>query len=174
MTKSVTVRQAKYFMDRIKRNDLPYLKLDEHKVFDKVLDSISSNKVYADVGETIEKEAKRIVADLQPKVEEVTKKINEKSKEINEIPKEEEEKIAEARKELNKLWEEYDKIYSDAQKEIDDFKIKTIVEDNRGVKILDLADKEYDTIDNIIHWTIDETPKESVAEKYESTVDDVE
>ena len=173
MTKSVTVRQAKYFMDRIKRNDLPYLKLDEHKVFDKVFDSISTNKVYSSVGQVIEDEAKKIVEEIKPSVEEVTKKINDKSVEINSTPKEEKEKIAKAKEELNALWDEYDKIYSDAQKKIDDFKIKTIVEDNRGVKLFDLTDKEYDTIDNIIHWTIDETPKESVAEKYESTVDDV-
>lgn len=171
--KSVTVRQAKYFMDKIKRNDLPYLKLNEHQIFDKVLDSIESNKVYVNVGKKIEDEAHRLVKELQPKTDEIALKINELNKEYSEESKKEnnEEKLNEIKKQLNALGEEYDKVYQDTQKALDDYKIKVIVEENRGVKIMDIKNNEYDTIDNIIHWTIDESIRESVADKLATDVE---
>jgi hypothetical protein len=83
MTKSVTVRQAKYFMDRIKRNELPYLKLSEHEIFDKVLDAIEENGLYEKVGQQIENEAKRIIEEIKPKAAEVVEEINALSEKIN-------------------------------------------------------------------------------------------
>jgi len=35
---------------------------------------------------------------------------------------------------------------------------------------MDINDKDYETINNIINWNIDETPRESIADKYEASV----
>lgn len=174
MTKSVTVRQAKYFMDRIKRNDLPYLKVKEHEVFDKVLDLIESNKLYNEIWKQIEKEAKKMVDDLKPKVEEVAKRIWEYTTEYNKLAKEADWKVTdemvEVRKKANEASDEYEKIYSDAQKELDNYKIKVITEDNRWVKLIDITNKAYNVIDSIISWTIDESPKKSISDNYETKI----
>lgn len=170
MTKSVTVRQAKYFMDRIKRNELPYLKLSEHEIFDKVLDAIEENGLYEKVGKQIENEAKRIIEEIKPKAAEVVEEINALSEKINKAKTvKTKEKLKD---EMQKLWEKYDSIYKEAQEELEKIKSRIIIEDNRGVKIMDINDKDYETINNIINWNIDETPKESIADKYEASVDE--
>jgi len=168
MTKSVTVRQAKYFMDRIKRNELPYLKLSEHEIFDKVLDAIEENGLYEKVGQQIENEAKRIIEEIKPKAAEVVEEINALSEKINKAKTvKTKEKLKD---EMQKLWEKYDSIYKGAQEELEKIKSRIIIEDNRGVKIMDINDKDYETINNIINWNIDETPRESIADKYEASV----
>lgn len=166
--KSVTVRQAKYFMDRIKRNDLPFLKLSEHEVFDRVLDAIEENGFYEKIWQQIEEEARRIVKDIEPKAKEVVDKIGEVNKKISETKAAEDKEPLE--EELKNLWEEYDKLYKDAQGELEKYKIKVIVEDNRGVKIFDINDSDYELVNKVINWTINEEKKESTADKYEAEV----
>lgn len=166
--KSVTVRQAKYFMDRIKRNDLPFLKLSEHEVFDRVLDAIEENGFYEKIWQQIEEEARRIVKDIEPKAKEVVDKIGEVNKKISETKAAEDKEPLE--EELKKLWEEYDKLYNDAQGELEKYKIKVIVEDNRGVKIFDINDSDYELVNKVINWNINEEKKESTADKYEAEV----
>ena len=166
--KSVTVRQAKYFMDRIKRNDLPFLKLSEHEVFDRVLDAIEENGFYEKIWQQIEEEARRIVKEIEPKAKEVVDKIGEVNKKISETKAAEDKEPLE--EELKKLWEEYDKLYKDAQGELEKYKIKVIVEDNRGVKIFDINDSDYELVNKVINWTINEEKKESTADKYEAEV----
>ena len=169
MTKSVTVRQAKYFMDRIKRNDLPYLKLNEHTVFDKILDAIEANSLYNNIGKQIEDEARKILKELNPKVDEIIKEINEINIKISKTKsKATKEKL---QKKINDLWDDYNKLYENAQRDVDNYKIKVIVEDNRWVKIMDISDWEYNIIDNVINRTIDETKKESIADKFEDKVE---
>ena len=168
--KSVTIRQAKYFMDKIRRNDLPYLKLPEHAVFDKVVDLIEQNALYEKVGKEIEEEAKRVLKELQPKAEEIIAKINEIGDKIKTAKTvKTKEKYNE---EIKQLWQEYDKLYQDAQEQVDKFKVHKIVEENRGVKIMDISDGEYDIINKAINWTINETPRESIADKYESKIEE--
>ena len=166
--KSVTVRQAKYFMDRIKRNDLPFLKLSEHEVFDRVLDAIEENGFYEKIWQQIEEEARRIVKDIEPKAKEVVDKIGEVNKKISETKAAEDKEPLE--EELKNLWEEYDKLYKDAQSELEKYKIKVIVEDNRGVKIFDISEPDYELVNKVINWNINEEPKESTADKYETEV----
>lgn len=166
--KSVTVRQAKYFMDRIKRNDLPFLKLSEHEVFDRVLDAIEENGFYEKIWQQIEEEARRIVKDIEPKAKEVVDKIGEVNKKISETKAAEDKEPLE--EELKNLWEEYDKLYKDAQGELEKYKIKVIVEDNRGVKIFDINDSDYELVNKVINWNINEEKKESTADKYETEV----
>lgn len=169
--KSVTVRQAKYFMDRIKRNDLPFLKLKEHEIFDKVLEAIEENGFYEKIWQQVEEEARRIIKEVEPKAKEVMEKIAEVNKKISETKAAEDKEPLEA--EMKSLWEEYDKLYKDAQGELDKFKVKLIVEDNRGVKIMDISDSEYDLVNKVINWNINEAPKEDVSKKFESEVEDV-
>jgi len=166
--KSVTVRQAKYFMDRIKRNDLPFLKISEHEVFDRVLDAIEENGFYEKIWQQIEEEARRIVKDIEPKAKEVVDKIGEVNKKISETKAAEDKEPLE--EELKNLWEEYDKLYKDAQGELEKYKIKVIVEDNRGVKIFDINDSDYELVNKVINWNINEEKKESTADKYETEV----
>lgn len=169
--KSITVRQAKYFMDRIKRNELPYLKLNEHAVFDKVLDAIESNWMYEKIWQQIEAEAKRLIEELKPRSTEIVAEINALSEKVAKAKAvKTKEKLKD---EMWKLWEQYDSLYKNAQEELDKIKNRIIVEDNRGVKIMDLNDSDYNTIDDIIHWTIDETPRESTADKYEAQVEEI-
>lgn len=169
--KSVTVRQAKYFMDRIRRNDLPFLKLKEHEVFDKVLTAIEENGFYEKIWQQIEEEAKRIVKEVEPKAKELMGKIAEVNKKISEAKAAEDKEPLE--EEIKSLWEEYDKLYKDAQGELDKYKVKVIVEDNRGVKIMDINDSDYELVNKVINWNIDETPKEDVSKKFESEVEEV-
>lgn len=166
--KSVTVRQAKYFMDRIKRNDFPFLKLKEHEVFDKVLEAIEENGFYEKIWQQIEEEARRIVKDIEPKAKEIMDKIGEVNKKISETKAAEDKEPLE--EEMKSLWEEYDKLYRDAQGDLDKFKVKLIVEDNRGVKIFDINDSDYELVNKVINWNINEEKKESTADKYETEV----
>lgn len=166
--KSVTVRQAKYFMDRIKRNDFPFLKLKEHEVFDKVLEAIEENGFYEKIWQQIEEEARRIVKEIEPKAKEIMDKIGEVNKKISETKAAEDKEPLE--EEMKSLWEEYDKLYRDAQGDLDKFKVKLIVEDNRGVKIFDISEADYELVNKVINWNINEEPKESTADKYEAEV----
>lgn len=166
--KSVTVRQAKYFMDRIKRNDFPFLKLKEHEVFDKVLEAIEENGFYEKIWQQIEDEARRIIKEIEPKAKEIMDKIGEVNKKISETKAAEDKEPLE--EEMKSLWEEYDKLYRDAQGDLDKFKVKLIVEDNRGVKIFDISESDYELVNKVINWNINEEKKESTADKYEAEV----
>ncbi len=166
--KSVTVRQAKYFMDRIKRNDFPFLKLKEHEVFDKVLEAIEENGFYEKIWQQIEDEARRIIKEIEPKAKELMDKIGEVNKKISETKAAEDKEPLE--EEMKSLWEEYDKLYRDAQGDLDKFKVKLIVEDNRGVKIFDISEADYELVNKVINWNINEEKKESTADKYEAEV----
>lgn len=187
--KSITVRQAKYLVDRWNRNELPNMIRKHRDIIDNVyvaivwdeLEWIKWNGLFEKIWLQIEAEAKRIVRDLEPKSKEITEKINELSKEYWELNKKQKEKatkatekkILEIKEKLDEVAKEYDGIYADWQKELDNYKIKVITEDNRWVKIMDINDKDYDVVEYYLHWTIDESPKESVANKYETTVDEV-
>lgn len=187
MAKNITVRQAKYLVDRWNRGDNPrmyreYMDIVEGVVKKIIWDDFSwerGNALYDKIWKQIENEAKRLVEWLKPKIAEITEKINQVSQEYNEIKKKQEKKstktlekqLEEKRKELDDITKSYDKLYEDTQKELDDYKIKVITEDNRGVCIMEISDKEYDVIDFFYHWTIDEDKKD-ITRLYESKIDD--
>ncbi len=164
--KHVKLRMVKYFVQSISENQLPYLKNKEKEVFDKVLELCESNKLYADVWEEIETEAKRLVREnCEPKWKEIIwemselwNKRNELNKQLESIDDEDfqkdiNEKLDWINKRISDLNEEYQKITDDANKELAEFK-ETVLARYKDTSCFDLKDNEYNIIDSKIKWSV--------------------
>jgi chaperonin cofactor prefoldin len=115
--KGVKIKQAKYFMQVIKQNQLPYLLKEEKEVFDTVYKAIRDNKLFNDVGNIIEKEANRIVnEECKPEWERISEEITKLNDERNELDKkedrteEENDRIKEIGDKISELSSESEKV----------------------------------------------------------------
>ena len=156
--KGVTIKMCKYFMQVIKQNQLPYLLNDEKEIFDRVYRLIMKNKLYNDVGNTIEKEANRIVnEECKPKWEALGKEMEELNKQIEELNKAEEkdnEKIEELSKQISEKSSEIEKIGTEANAKLNEFKDNLIDTEYKTTYCFDLHNNEYDLVNRVIWWSV--------------------
>lgn len=159
--KWVTIKSAKYFIQVIKQNQLPYLLNEEKEVFDKVYKAIRDNKLYNSVWDVIEKEANRIVdEECKPRWNELAdemRKLNEEREELNKKEKKtkkDEEKIEKLNKAISEKSEEYEKIWQEANAKLNQFKDEYIDGKYKKTYCFDLHDSEYDLVNRVIGWSV--------------------
>lgn len=159
--KGVKIKQAKYFMQVIKQNQLPYLLNKEKEVFDTVYKAIRDNKLFNDVGNIIEKEANRISnEECAPEWKRIGDEMNKLNEERNELDKkedkteEENDRIKEISDKISELSSEAEKVWQEANIRLNKFKDDLIDGEYKDTNCFDLHDKEYDLVNRVIGWSV--------------------
>lgn len=168
MTKSVSIRQCRYFQWLIKENHLPYLLNEEKEVFDLVYKTIRDNKLYNKVWQTIEDEANRIIAEeCQPKWNEIIAELDLNKKDSEDILKKEKElpeweslseedraKLEEYTQKSKDLVDAYEKVTTEANARLEEFKNNLLDNEYKNTKCFDLKNKDYDLIQRVTWWSV--------------------
>lgn len=160
----INVKQAKRFMDAINNNEFWYLKLKEHEMIDKVLETVEQNKKYEEIGKEITAYAQKIVDEMKEDADKVRASINVITMAIKEAytaiewkkkPSiKEKKRIEELNKQYKEKWEELDKMYQDANAKLEEFRKQKIDNEYMTLVLFDLDEAVYDLIDSKITWSV--------------------
>lgn len=162
--KGINLKEAKYFMDRIAKNDLGYLRMREHEVFDRMLDNVEACAKYKEVGEEITEYAKQAMEQMKGEVDSIREEMNKIAEEFKAIKEwiaeweeaneEQKAKMDELNKAYKEKWDALDKLYMDANTNLDEYRNNKIEEEYKDIVLFELSDEDYETIDSVIKRTL--------------------
>lgn len=163
----INIKQTKLFIQAIKENKFGYLKLKEHEVLDNVLEEAEKSELFNKVWKEIEDYATKLVdEECKPQwdsIIESTKPLNEERNELEKkkaseewLTEEEDKRYEEVTNLISAAMDEYQKVSDEANKKLEEFKEKTIEENQWACFFVE--EDVYELVDKHTWWKVYETP----------------